>query len=135
YGPQLTFFWKIFGAGAIALWMVLATWLSVFLVLQRFALLKLGPQAAALAAPFLWTGLEYFRSELYYLRFSWLNVGYVFSDTSSVPFMTYLGVYGTGFVLMAIIARVDLIHKASATFYAVCILLLAALLLLTNRSG
>jgi hypothetical protein len=62
------FFWNIFGFGALGLWLVLATWLSVYLVLQRFALLKLGPVLGAVAAPFLWTGVEYFRSELYYLR-------------------------------------------------------------------
>ena len=28
-----------------------------------------------LLIPFVWIGLEYFRSELYYLRFSWLNAG------------------------------------------------------------
>src|SRR5262245_28235345 len=35
YGPQLAFFWNIFGVGALGLWLVLATWLSVYLVLQR----------------------------------------------------------------------------------------------------
>src|SRR6185436_18661658 len=77
YGPQLAFFWTIFGFGAIALWMVLATWLAVYLILQRFALLKLPAPWTALSAPVLWTGLEYFRSELYQLKFSWLNIGYV----------------------------------------------------------
>ena len=100
YGPQLAFFWTIFGFGAVGLWLVLGTWLSVFLVLQRFALLKLGPRLGALAAPFLWTGLEYFRSELYYLRFSWLNVGYVFSPSPMQALLPWLGMYGAGFLLM-----------------------------------
>jgi len=78
YGPQLEFFHRIFGLGAIGLWLVLGTWLSLYLVLQRFALLRFGPRLGALAAPLLWTGLEYFRSELYILRFSWLNIGYVY---------------------------------------------------------
>ena len=42
YGPQLVFFWTIFGAGAIALWLVLASWLGLYFMLQRFALLKWG---------------------------------------------------------------------------------------------
>jgi apolipoprotein N-acyltransferase len=46
--------------------------------------------------PFLWTGLEYFRSELYYLKFSWLNLGYAFTETSFALFHS-LGVYGVGF--------------------------------------
>ena len=96
YAPQLAFFWNIFGFAALALWLVLGTWLSVYLVLQRFALAKLGPQLGALAAPFLWTGVEYFRSELYYLRFSWLNIGYAFSPLPQQALMPWLGMYGTG---------------------------------------
>jgi len=46
--------------------------------------------------------LEYFRSELYYLRFSWLNAGYAFSDSGSLPYLACYGVYGIGFVLMTI---------------------------------
>ncbi|HWN95817.1 MAG TPA: nitrilase-related carbon-nitrogen hydrolase [Methylomirabilota bacterium] len=105
YGPQLAFFWNIFGFAAVALWLVLATWLSAYLVLQRFALLKLGPQLGAWAAPFLWTGVEYFRSELYYLRFSWVNVGYAFSPFPQQAFIPWLGMYGIGFLLMLFAAH------------------------------
>jgi apolipoprotein N-acyltransferase len=105
YGPQLAFFWNIFGFGATALWLVLGTWLSIYLMLQRFALLKLGPHFGAAAAPFLWTGLEYFRSELYYLRFSWLNVGYSFSPFPREGFLPWLGMYGAGFALMLLAAH------------------------------
>jgi apolipoprotein N-acyltransferase len=105
YGPQLSFFWNIFGSAAIALWLVLATWLSVFLVLQRFALLKLGPRFAAVTAPFLWTGLEYFRSELYYLKFSWVNIGYSFSPWPRQALAHWLGMYGIGFALMCFAAQ------------------------------
>lgn len=105
YGPQLAFFWNIFGFGATALWLVLGTWLSIYLILQRFALLKLGPRLGAAAAPFLWTGVEYFRSELYYLRFSWLNVGYTFSPFPEEVFLPWLGMYGAGFILMLFAAQ------------------------------
>ncbi len=105
YGPQLAFFWNIFGFGALGLWLILATWLSVYLVLQRFALLKLGPAFGAAAAPFLWTGLEYFRSELYYLRFSWVNAGYTFSPFPQHAIMPWLGMYGAAFILMLFAAH------------------------------
>ena len=98
--PQLTCFWRIFGVGAIALWLVLAVWIALFVVLAHLALVKLGPKRAALLIPFLWTGLEYFRSELYHLKFSWLNVGYVFAESSIVPW-EWLGVYGVGFGVAA----------------------------------
>jgi apolipoprotein N-acyltransferase len=113
YGPQLAFFWTIFGFGAVALWLVLGTWLSVYIVLQRFALLKLGPRLGALAAPFLWTGVEYFRSELYYLRFSWLNAGYTFSPGPQSALMPWLGMYGTGFLLMLFAAQFPFLRAAT----------------------
>ena len=79
YAPHLAFFWSIFDWPAIALWSVLAFWLGLFIALGRLCRLKFGRLAVVLV-PFVWTGLEYFRSELYYLRFSWLNVGYAFAD-------------------------------------------------------
>jgi apolipoprotein N-acyltransferase len=64
-------------------------------------LIRFGPRAWAVAAPFLWTGLEYARSELYYLRFSWLNPGYAFTGSAGLHFVAGFGVYGVGFLLMA----------------------------------
>ena len=81
YAPHLAFFWTIFGVPAIVLWSVLAFWIGIFLMLSRAVRCHLGAIGAAVLIPFLWTGLEYFRSELYYLRFTWLNVGYAFSDS------------------------------------------------------
>jgi apolipoprotein N-acyltransferase len=100
FAPQLYFFWGIFGAFAIALWAILALWLVLFVVLTRFALLQLGLRRAAWLIPFFWTGLEFFRSELYYLRFSWLNVGYAFAE-SPLVLWRFQGVYGIGFVELA----------------------------------
>src|SRR2546427_2185918 len=68
YAPHLTFFWSIFDWPAIALWSVLAFWLGLFIALGRLCRLKFGRLAVVLV-PFVWTGLEYFRSEVYYLRF------------------------------------------------------------------
>ncbi len=102
FAPQLDCFWRIFGAAAIALWLVLAFWIGVFLVFGHHALARLGSKWGALLVPFLWTGLEYFRSELYYLKFSWLNVGYAFAEPALMPLIS-MGMYGVGF-LIAIIA-------------------------------
>jgi len=101
--PQLGFFWPIFGPAAIALWLVLALWLALFVVLTHLAIVQWGLKRAAFLVPFLWTGLEYFRSELYHLKFSWLNVGYAFAESSLVPW-SYLGVFGVGFLTVAFAA-------------------------------
>jgi apolipoprotein N-acyltransferase len=84
YAPQLAFFWNLFQGAAIALWLVLAFWIGLFLLLSQQAQKKLNPKNFVFLVPFLWLGLEYFRSELYYLRFTWMNAGYVFSDSPDI---------------------------------------------------
>ncbi len=100
--PQLVCFWTIFGVSAIVLWCILAFWVALFVVLARFCLNSFSFFWGTCALPFLWTGLEYFRSELYYLRFSWLNGGYAFAETAGSPLFHWLGMYGTGFLLMTV---------------------------------
>jgi len=101
YSPQLPFFWTIFGPAALALWSVLAAWLALYLVLQRAAVSRFGALGGTLLAPVLWTGLEYFRSELYYLRFSWLTPGIAMS--ANPEWVSMLGgVYGVGFCMMVV---------------------------------
>ena len=72
----------------------------------------------ASCSPFLWTGLEYFRSELYYLRFTWLNAGYAFADhVQAVPF-AWLGVYGVGFLLMLVVGAFQFFPPGNRTLAA-----------------
>lgn len=63
--------------------------------------------------PLLWCGLEYFRSELYYLRFSWLTPGLAFaSNAASLPLRS-LGTYGMGLALAAIATVAALLWQRS----------------------
>src|SRR6266699_3415746 len=113
YTPHLAFFWTIFGWPAVALWMVLPFWLGLFVTLARLCRRKFGRLAMVLV-PFVWTGLEYFRSELYYLRFSWLSAGYAFADSPHILSATHLGMYGGGVVLMTLAASLSLLPKGRA---------------------
>ncbi len=97
--PQLAFFWKIFSFGAIGLWLLLAVCLTVFITLGWRCRKKLRPMVALFCLPVLWTGIEYFRSELYYLRFSWLTPGLAFAGTPGYLGIAHIGVYGIGFML------------------------------------
>jgi len=114
YAPHLAFFWTIFNWAAVALWGVLALWLGLFVVLARAVRLRWGAIPAALLIPFLWTGLEYFRSELYYLRFSWLSVGFAFADLPQLFRLTTLGCYGVGFLLAAVAAGATVLSRQGA---------------------
>jgi len=134
YSFQLWFFYNIFSAAAIVFWLILAFWLALFLLLAQLCFASFKLVFAAILIPFIWTALEYFRSELYYLRFSWANVGYAFSGWQILPFRL-LGVYGVGF-LVAIYAAILLTVRRK--IYAVGIVLLSFYLfalLLPSISG
>ena len=107
FGPQLAWFWRIFGPVAICLWAVLAAFIGLFTATIRIWRVSYGVRWLWLAIPVSWTGLEYFRSELYYLRFSWLSAGYAFSERSGRLPVGLLGVYGLGFVLCLIAGLAD----------------------------
>jgi apolipoprotein N-acyltransferase len=99
YAPQLYFFWKIFGPAAVVLWLILAFWIGLFTAIACGSIRRWGKVKAAWLIPVVWTGVEYFRSELYYLKFSWLNIGYAFPFGSGL-----VGMYGCGFLAFAIIS-------------------------------
>jgi apolipoprotein N-acyltransferase len=133
--PQLTCFWVIFGPGAVALWMVLGFWIALFLTLSRKSMIQFGPLLGSTLLPFLWTGLEYFRSELYYLRFSWLNTGYTFAGTSLLPFCHWFGMYGVGFVAMACAGIVSQLNPKRGAVMAIRLSILGILALFFQAFG
>jgi len=100
YAPQLFFFLRIFSVAAMVLWLVLAFWVGLFAAIVCGCLRRWGKVKTAWLIPFVWTGIEYFRSELYYLKFSWLNVGYAYPNFQIAPFVT-LGIYGVGFIFFS----------------------------------
>ncbi len=123
--PQLTCFWNIFGPAAIVLWIILAFWIGAFTGMTHAALERFGPNWTAVLIPFFWMGLEYFRSELYYLKFSWLNVGYGLSNGlmfEMLPFQI-LGIYGIGF-LAALCAALFLVISPPRALIAMFILII-----------
>ena len=73
YAPQMLFMWNIFGPLAPILWLVLAFWVGLFTAIVCGCIRRWGKTKAVWLIPMVWTGVEYFRSELYYLKFSWLD--------------------------------------------------------------
>ena len=121
YAPQLFFFWRIFNVAAVVLWLVLAFWVGLFTAIVCGTIRRWGKVKAAWLIPFVWTGIEYFRSELYYLKFSWLNIGYLSTFSSGL-----FGMYGFGFLVFAIViglfyARLIQIRLIEAFFIVVFI--------------
>lgn len=102
FAPNLAWFWNLFGWAAPCLWAVLAFFTGAFALLLSWWRAIFGQKFFWLAAAVAWTGLEYFRSELYFLKFSWLSAGYVFSGHAGVIPLGLLGLYGAGFAIFLI---------------------------------
>ncbi len=110
---RLTFFWRIFSGGAVALWYVYAFWIGLFIALGGNCIRVLPSRWGWVLLPFLWCGLEYFRSELYYLRFSWLSPAFAFSEAPASAPLRQLGAYGLSFVLMGVAVGAGLLWNKS----------------------
>jgi apolipoprotein N-acyltransferase len=99
--PQLFFMWRIFSVFSVVLWFVLAFWSGLFTAMVCGCQHRWGKPRTVWLIPLLWTGIEYFRSELYYLKFSWLNPGYALDALPQNPFLPFpvCGMYGVGLVI------------------------------------
>jgi len=131
YAPQLFFIWTIFGSSAIVLWLVLSFWVGVFAAIVCGTIRRWGKAKVWWLIPIVWTGIEYFRSELYLLKFSWLNVGYALPELFSRAY--HLGMYGAGCVVFLIAAAYPyrFLLKPSWKEWIVIILILLILSSLT----
>ena len=132
YVPHLGFFRNVFGAPGMLLWLVMAMPIGIFLLLLGQARRWLGADAALCMTPVLWTGIEYFRSELYYLRFAWLLPGQVAAFLPGVR-LAVMGVYGIGFVY-AVAAAMLICHRPVLRWMgAFATVVLAVLIYLPGR--
>ena len=78
--------------------------------------------------PVVWTGVEYFRSELYYLKFSWFNIGYALPVQLSGWRWIHLGMYGVGFLVLCLASLFTFrISRAQKKITCIEILLFVAL--------
>lgn len=100
--PQMGFLWIIFQAAAIPLWLILALFHAAFLLLLNRVEFRIGTKWAVTLAPVLWCGIEYFRSEVWWLRFAWFSAGSSLYD-SMFPLPGLLGVYGIGLGLLGFV--------------------------------
>ncbi len=103
YSFTLHWMWNIFPWFTIILWAILALFpaiftLTLFLLKQRW-----GIVTSLITAPFIWIGIEYFRSECWFLKFAWITPG--FSQAKNLPFLQFssiLGVYGISALIIAV---------------------------------
>ena len=134
-----TLFWlyNIFGFIALLLLAIPALYTFFFACILNFVLSRWKNRLCILFFPaVLWVSIEYFKSEGWWLKFSWMNLGY--SQHSFLPTLQWasiLGQYGISFLIVLVNSAVVFIimnrsHRKSAlgTFLAaaLCIALVVS---------
>ena len=92
FAGTLTWMWIIFSSATISLWAILGIFTALFglFVAKRKTF---SPFIIAI----LWTGIEYYRCELFYLSFPWITPGTGFPPNWFTPL---IGVYGVSFLII-----------------------------------
>lgn len=141
YGISLNWFFKIFGLLAIGLIGLLAIFIGVFSFLLKYiysdltspslpeppkqqltspSWKSLSLKGLLLFIPVCWVALEFFRSELWWLKFPWLALGY--SQWNHLPLLQLAslgGVYGLSFLIAlvnGVVFRSLLVKRSDAGF-------------------
>jgi apolipoprotein N-acyltransferase len=103
YLASFHWFHNIFGIQGLILIAIISIFPAIFACLVAYIREKHGVFHAAVWAPVFWTGIEYFRSELWPLKFTWMALGYSQHEyLRMIQFADILGVYGITFYLISI---------------------------------
>jgi apolipoprotein N-acyltransferase len=107
YGFTMRWLVLVFGWAAAAFWCVFALQLALFCaILKKLERRLPAGEAGALlwtaAAAVVWVGIEYFRSEVWWLECSWLALGYSQSASpAAMQSASVWGVYGLSGLIVA----------------------------------
>lgn len=96
FAGTLCWMFVLFGTLAPVLWLMLACFTALFGVAFHF-LEKFQLKGSPLTLATLWTGIEYYRSELFILDFPWITPGTGLPPNLLTP---VIGVYGVSFFLV-----------------------------------
>ncbi|MBN1901769.1 hypothetical protein JW926_10650 [Candidatus Sumerlaeota bacterium] len=123
FGISLFWFNFIFGMACVPLFGILAFFTALFcLVFNLFAKKTQNRLLFVIFSAALWTSIEYYRSEWFFLRFPWITPGVALGTTRLSPF---IGVYGASFLVFLVSA--SLIFKGTrwmGAFLGIALLLL-----------
>jgi len=103
YAFHLSWFYRNFHLWSIGLFIVLSFFIGAFAYLIKYLSPQIRIKKTLFAIPIIWVAIEFFRSELWFLGFSWLSIGYSQSDFRSIlQFASILGIYGISFVILLV---------------------------------
>ena len=139
YGLSLKWLFTVFGFFAITLIFILALFWGIFFLILNMIRRRFGLMSALVMLPVIWTAVEFFRSELWVLKFGWLALGY--SQYRSGIFLTaaaFIGVYGVGLIIAAVngvLAMIIVFRSKKAYWLSAAILSLLSLFLLAAHKN
>jgi apolipoprotein N-acyltransferase len=127
--PKLGFFYTIFNFAAVPLWLILALWHALFVLLGRRARGQFKTSYVLVRIENIRARSRILEGEIYPLKFSWMAAGYAFARHPNI-LLSIAGVYGSSFILMLLAAVISRSHgKRRLLTSAVA---LAALALITQ---
>ena len=98
YAVTLSWLWSVFKFPAVGFWLLLGCFIGVFGVAYGWVTTeKRKALWPGLLAAVLWVGIEYFRGELFTLRFPWITPGTGLPPNALTPI---IGVYGVTLVVL-----------------------------------
>jgi len=101
FGGTLFWFVNLFGPAAVPLIGIEVAFVVMFAVLHAWLRKRLPRVPVWLLAPVAWTAVEYFRSELFFLNFGWMGLGYaVVNYPLLVTVASWFGSYGITFAVV-----------------------------------
>jgi apolipoprotein N-acyltransferase len=128
YGGTLYWLYNIFSAVSIVLIAIIATFIATFGLLLRW-LCPEGWLGFTLIAASLWTIIEFFKSEGWWLKFSWMNLGYALHN-QPIPLQAanLIGQYGLSFLIVIVncLLLMIIINKQHRVKIAMLLLFLGA---------
>ncbi len=99
YGIALYWMWNLFSVLALVLFLLMGFFTALFCLFFNWSARYMqSPYWHVLLAAVFWTAVEYFRCEVFILRFPWISVGSSFGPSLLSPL---LGVYGATFLMVA----------------------------------
>lgn len=102
FGIGLPWFWNLFNVFCLLLWLILALFPALFAAVFAWGKSR-GLRGGRLAvfAALAWTSTEFVRCEVMPLKFPWMHVGLALEPW---PLVSWIGVYGLGFVAVWLVA-------------------------------
>ena len=134
--PQTWFVYGIFKHLGILLWLLMSIWLGLLVAMWQAGAHRWGDRIMTVLAPVLMLGVEFFRSEIWPLRFTWDTAGFALPAVEWKSALWALGIYGTGALLLGlVIVATSKIRMAAVACIPLGILLIGKLLPSGNNSA